>query len=275
VTATALDIADSGTADTGLEVIDLLSDSAFARRRPHPRDVAMQMEGLRRLASVFVERPDTILQQLVNTAADLCGAASAGISVEQEDEADANCHQWVATTGAYVGFLNATLPGCPSACAICLERGRPQRFRVSQRFFDRMGVIAPIVTDGILLPWHTDHTRGTIWIMAHDREEAFDGDDLRMMQVLADFAAMAIRHRDQQRALLKQASAKAAAAMADRLAHQINNPLQSITNILYLAGKGESGSEAKTLAEELSDHLQRLSGLVARLLALPETSRHW
>jgi hypothetical protein len=111
--------------DTGLEVIDLRYDAAFAARRLHIRDVAMQMEGMQRLARAFVESPDTILQELVNAAVDLCGADSAGISIEQENGSDDNFYQWVATAGEYAGFLNATLPRYPSACGMCLERGGP------------------------------------------------------------------------------------------------------------------------------------------------------
>lgn len=268
----------SGTAlnfaDTGLEVLDLQHDSAFAIRCLHTRDVAMQMEGMRRLTHAFVESPDTLLQELVNAAVDLCDADSAGISMEQEDKSDKNFYKWVATAGKYAHFLNATLPRYPSACGVCLERGKPQLFRVSQLFFDLMGIEAPTVTDGILLPWQVEETRGTIWIMAHGRAEAFDGDDLHMMQVLADFAAMAVRHQRQQRILMEQSSAAAVATMANDLAHQINNPLQSLTNIVYLAAGNKGGGDAKSLAQELSDHIQRLSVLVKKLLALPANATH-
>jgi signal transduction histidine kinase len=260
------------TEDTGLQVIDLENEPAFAARRLHVRDVAMQMEGLQRVAHAFVEKPETILQELVNAAVDLCGADSAGISIEQEERTETNFYKWVATAGNYANFLNAMLPRYPSACGICLERGRPQLFRVSQRFFDLMGVEAPTVTDGLLLPWQAEETRGTIWIMAHERAEAFDGGDCRMMRVLADFAAMAVRHERQQRALMSQASAAAAAGMANQLAHEINNPLQSLTNLVYLAAQGGKGDDAKLLAVELSDHILRLSVLVSKLLALRDVA---
>jgi signal transduction histidine kinase len=262
------------TEDTGLEVIDLQSDATFAARRLHDRDAAMQMEGMQRLAHAFVERPETILQELMNTAVDLCGADSAGISlqVDEAQRSDTNYFQWVATAGKYESFLNAMLPRYPSACGICLERGRPQLFRVSQRFFDLMGVEAPTVTDGLLLPWQVEETRGTIWILAHGRAEAFDEGDCRMMQMLADFAAMAVRHERQQRTLMSQASASAAIGMANQLAHEINNPLQSLMNLVYLAAGRESGGDAKALAVELADHIQRLSLLVSKLLALRDVA---
>jgi RNA polymerase sigma factor (sigma-70 family) len=248
--------------DTGLEVFDLDTSAEFTARNLHPRDVTMQMEGLRRLTHSFVQSPDTILQELVNAAVDLCGADSAGISLETEEKSDANYYHWVATAGQYNGFLNAVLPRYPSACGICLERGKPQIFRVRQRFFDILGIDAPLVTDGILLPWQVEETQGTIFIMAHGRTAAFDNGDGQMMRVLADIAAMAVRHQRQQYALLQKAKAAASAEMANKLAHKINNPLQSLMLIAHLAAEGQSSHSAEALGKELSGDLQRLSAVV-------------
>lgn len=255
--------------DTGLEVVDIQDDVAHAARKPHARAVAAQMEGMQRIAHAFVERPDTILHELVNAAVAICGADSAGISIERDNATEKDFYHWVATAGQYSGFMDAILPRYPSACGICLERGRPQLFRVGQRFFDLMGIEAPLVTDGILLPWEVDGTRGTIFIMAHERQEAFDLNDCQVMQVLADFAAMGVRQLKQQKLLLEQASAAAAAAMANDLAHQINNPLQSLTNVLYLAVQDYTGTDAGTMKQQALADLERLSALVQKLLALP------
>jgi hypothetical protein len=255
--------------DSGLEVIDIRGNAEYATRRVHDRDVATQMRGMQRIAHAFVEEPETVLQELVNAAVELCGADSAGISIEKDDRTDESFYHWVATAGLYSGFLNAILPRYPSACGVCLERGRPQLFRVGQRFFDIMGIQAPLVTDGILLPWQVDGTRGTIFVMAHGRSEAFGTGDCEMMELLADFAAMGIRQQRQQKLLVTQASAAASASMANQLAHRINNPLQSLTNVLYMAAEGLSGDDAKTVGRQALGDLERLSALVKKLLALP------
>jgi hypothetical protein len=257
--------------ETGLEVVDLQVDAAFLARRSQHRDAASHLEAMQRLARAFVEAPDSILQELVNAAVDLCGADSAGISIEKEDRTDLSYYKWVATAGEYSAFLNAELPRYPSACGICLASGRPQVFRVGQRFFDIMGIEAPLVTDGILLPWEVDETRGTIFVMAHGRTEAFGEEDFRTMSVLANFAAMGIRHQGQQKVLVDQACITAAAEMANDLAHQINNPLQALTNLLYLAEEGEYGEGARALGTQASRDLMRLSRLVRSLLDLPPT----
>jgi transcriptional regulator with GAF, ATPase, and Fis domain len=258
-------------ADTGLEVLDLYSDPGFTARRPRPHSPARELEGMRRVARAFVESPDTILQELVNAAVDLCLAESAGISLQNKDANGETFYRWVATAGRYKSFLNAILPSFPSACGLTIERRQPQLFRVSQRFFDLMGVEAPTVTDGILIPWEVENICGTIWIMAHERTEVFDSDDSRMMQLLADFAAMAIRQDRQQKQLIEQANATAAAAMANQLAHQINNPLQSMTSALYLASQ-QPGSNQQYL-ELASKQLEQLSSLVKKILALHVTGK--
>jgi hypothetical protein len=253
-------------ANTGLEVLDLYSDSGFRNRLPRFRNPGKQLKGMRRLARAFVENPETLLQELVNTAVDLCEAESAGISLQGTNEKGETCYRWVATAGEYQRFLNAMLPSFPSACGLTIERKKPQLFRVSKQFFDLMGVDAPVVTDGILIPWKVGETNGTIWIMSHEKTEAFDSDDSRMMELLADFAAMAIRQDQQQKKLLEQANAAAAASMANQLAHQINNPLQSMTSALYLASQQpEANGQYLELA---SQQLKQLSALVKKILAL-------
>ncbi len=256
----------SDLADSGLEVLDLYGNSDFTARHLHAHDPDRQFEGMRRLARAFVESPATILQELVNGAVDLCGAESAGISIQHTDAKGESSYEWIATAGEYKRFLNAILPSFPSACGLTIERQRPQMFRVSQRFFDLMGVDGPTVTDGILIPWREDHTRGTIWIMAHGRAEAFDSEDSRTMELLADFAAMAVRQERQQKVGTEHAKALAAAEMANDLAHQINNPLQSTTSALYLAA--EHPGNTREYLQIATDQLQKLSSLVKKILQL-------
>jgi hypothetical protein len=255
--------------NTGLEVVDLRIDEAFATRNLHDRDIGTQMAGLQRLSRAMVESPATILQELVSAAVDLCGADSAGISIEKEDGSDKEFYHWIATAGAYSGFLDAILPREPSACGLCLERGYAQHFTVTQKFFDILGVEAPLVTDGILLPWKTENTRGTIFVMAHGRTQAFDANDARLMAMLADFAALGYRQQQQQARLIAQERAAAAAQMANRLAHEINNPLQSMTNAAYLVSEGNPKNDSQALGRDLSNNIQRLSSLVSELLSLP------
>jgi len=255
----------SRLANSGVEIIDLESDPAFALRQLHARDVVQHIQGMNRLARAFAESPTNILQELATEAVDLCGADSAGVTIEQKDGTDDDFYRWVATAGQYSGFLNAKLPRYPNPCGVTLERNRPQIFRVGQRFFDTLGVQAPTVTDGLLLPWQAEETRGTVWIVAHGRDEAFDSEDCRLMQALANFAATGVRLQQQQKLQMERTATAAEAAMANKLAHQINNPLQGLMQTVFLFGRGDS--EPGVFAQQAMGEVSRLSDLVKRLLS--------
>jgi hypothetical protein len=59
---------------SGLEAVDLQNDTSSMARRLPTRDTAMR--GMQKLVGAFVEKPETILQELVNAAVDMCGAAT-------------------------------------------------------------------------------------------------------------------------------------------------------------------------------------------------------
>jgi len=254
-------------------VTDLQTNPSFAARPVRPRNLNAIPEGMRRIAHAFVEKPDSILQVLVEAAVEFCGADSSAISLERENRTEDAYYHWVAIAGQYSGMYNAIFPHYPSGCSICLERGRPQHVRATKRYFDLLGISAPPVTDGLMFPWQTEEARGTIYILAHEREEAFDMGDLQIMEVLADFAAIGVRQLKQQKKLMQQTSMLAEAAMANKLAHSINNPLQSLTNTFYLAAEGHYGESAKRVGDDALRDLTRLSLLVRELLSLSSHQR--
>jgi hypothetical protein len=252
---------------TEMQVVDLPEDAEFLSRQTRPHKMATEVSALQRLAHVFAERPDRILQELVEVSMEICGAASAGITLEEPLGESETQFRWIATAGKYEGFLGAVLPRSYSPCGTCLDRGQPQLFRVPRAYLDTIGVAAPPVTDGLLIPWQVDETRGTIWVLAHGPYQWFDREDYRVMRSLSDFAAIAVRHQRQQAELMRKAAAEAAAAMANELAHQINNPLQSLMQTAFLAAQG--GEKAEVFEEQVMSDLIKLSELVKQLLSLP------
>jgi signal transduction histidine kinase len=202
----------------------------------------------------------------------LCGAESAGVSLETFGPEGQQLFQWVAISGVYSPFLNATVPYHWMPCGVCLDRRQPQTLRVPVAHFAAMGLeeLPPPITDGILLPWHVGSSRGTIWVLAHGRTDAFDHMDYAIMQMFSDFAAMAFRNQQQQKTILQQTRGAAAAAadMANGLAHQINNPLQKFTNSILLADT--QSADAPGHIKQASADLQQLSSLVQQLLALSD-----
>jgi nitrogen-specific signal transduction histidine kinase len=87
--------------------------------------------------------------------------------------------------------------------------------------------------------------------------------------MLADFTAVGFKQQKQQAHALAQERISAAAKMAHQLAHEINNPLQSMTNAAFLVAAGGKEEDTKSLGRDLSDDIQRLSSLVKKLLAIP------
>jgi len=254
---------------SGMDVINLHANTEFAQRRHAAHDTAREIEAIQRLAHVFATHPHQILHELVAISMTLCGADGAGITLEEPSPDGDTQFRWIETAGSYAPFLGAVLPRHFSPCGTCLARSQPQLFRVSKLYLDTIGVDAPPVTDGLLIPWQVDLTRGTLWVIAHQADSLFDPEDYRVLQSLADFAAIAVRHQAQQQKLTQQAAATAAAAMANELAHRINNPLQSLTNTVFLAAQG--GTHADVFARQAADDIVKLSALVKELLHLPKS----
>lgn len=252
--------------ETGMEMSDLRADPAFLNRTGHAHSAARNAEALRRLAHLFSNKPEGILPELVDIAVEYCGADSAGISLEVPTEEK---FRWVAVAGTFSAFLHGTTPRFFSPCGTCLDRGVPQLYRVSKPYYDYLGIEAEPITDGILIPWIAGNIRGTLWAVSHRSSEAFDNGDLELLESLADFAGIALRHQAHEAELLRKAEASAAAAMANELAHEINNPLQSLTNTIFLAAQG--GEQAKHFAAQAVRDLADLSARVRELLNLPFT----
>lgn len=252
-----------------MELRDLLEDGEFKERKRSIRTAEERSEALHRLAHVFAERPEDVPQKLVEIAVEFCGADSAGISQEDTSASGEPVFRWVAIAGSFAQYINGVTPRFFSPCGTCLDSGRPQLYRLTQPYYNFLGVTAEPITDGILIPWMSEQVRGTIWAVSHRSYEAFDLEDYKLLRSLADFALIALRHQYQEKELLRQAKDKASAARANKLAHRINNPLQSLTNALYLAGL--DGPETQAYVRQATEELKSLSELVAKLLSLKDS----
>jgi hypothetical protein len=250
---------------TGMYLRDLLQDAEFRSRKPRTRQQS-EADAFRTLAHVFAEQPGIVLQTVVDTATAYCGADSAGISLEEPGD-DGQLHfRWVAVSGSFAGFVNGVTPRFYSPCGTTLSSGRPQLYSVTKAYYDFLGIEAQPIRDGILIPWESGTMRGTIWAVSHS-PEVFDFEDFKLLDVLADFASIVIRDRAQQKSLREQQAAGAAVSVASDLAHSINNPLQGITNALYLAEHGAKESRTAAL-HQAKEEVARVAEVVKKLLLL-------
>ncbi|HTP02381.1 MAG TPA: response regulator [Anaerolineales bacterium] len=157
-------------------------------------------------------------------------------------------------------MLNASGPGEASAQARLQKAGLG-------------GVIfVPIVRQGF---------RGVFYAGRNPEEHPFVEADLDMFQILARQAAASIENahlydeqrayvrkiEESQNALLQAEKMAAAGRLSASIAHEVNNPLQSVQNCLHLAGREDLDPEKrKEYFEMASSELERLSTTVQRML---------
>jgi hypothetical protein len=140
---------------------------------------------------------------------------------------------------------------------------------VTKPYYDFLGVVAEPIRDGILIPWITEDDRGTIWAVAHSSPDSFDFDDYELLNSLADLAAIAIRQQASAKKKRLLDRIEVSAERADQMAHLINNPLQGLTNTLYLAR--ENGAESQQYLDSAYEQLTALSETVRRQLSVKYT----
>ena len=252
--------------ETGMEFRDLLSDSSFLDRPEKKRDFQQPFDALRRVTEVFATHPENVLQEVVNIAMTCCGADSAGISLAEPDEAGKPTFRWVAVAGSFSQYVQGRTPRFFSPCGTCLDAGRPHLYRLFQPYYDFLGITANPITDGILIPWEAGQIRGTIWAVSHSSDQAFERHDYELLKSLSDYVAIVLRQQEMENKSREMARAEASMERAHQMAHQINNPLQSLTNTLFLAG--QDGLDAQKYIQSAAAELAALSESVRKLLAL-------
>lgn len=184
-----------------MELHDLLLDREFLDRIDGSNRAEKRFEALQTLAHVFTESPQVVLQKLVDIAVEFCGADSAGISLEEPDDQGNLRFRWVAISGTFAQYLNGTTPRFFSPCGTCLSTGRPQHYRVTKPYYDFLGVVAEPITDGMLIPWTSDQSKGTIWAVSHGSRETFNSEDYKLLNTLADFAGISVRLAEREQLL--------------------------------------------------------------------------
>jgi DNA-binding CsgD family transcriptional regulator len=181
--------------ESGMDLRDLLADPEFPLRKKRTRKGSCTADAYRTVARVFADKPDVILQHLVDAATTFCPADSAGISLEVGHDKEERKFRWIAISGSFASFVGGTTPRFFSPCGTTLDRGRAQLYRVSKPYYDHLGIKADPITDGILIPWQAGEVRGTVWAVSHRDREAFDIEDFKLIEGLADFAAIAVENR--------------------------------------------------------------------------------
>ena len=261
-------------------LLDILITSELSRRESRPPDHAAENRALVALASEMTNRPENLLNRLVELALDLCRAGSAGISLLQEGEEEV--FVWVAMAGVYAPHVGGTTPRGFSPCGATLDRGTTQLFFYPERYFEYFQAVKPPIVEGLVIPFYAKgRPLGTIWVVSHDENRHFDAEDARVMTSLGEFTGAALQIQlsldslTAAHAVLEQTTAELREARevlqeADRrkdeflatLAHELRNPLAPIRNGLHLLHNQQSPAavqeRARAIVERQVLHLVRL-----------------
>ncbi|MEO7004012.1 MAG: CHASE3 domain-containing protein [Acidobacteriaceae bacterium] len=98
------------------------------------------------------------------------------------------------------------------------------------------------------------------------------GADGRILGIVLVFRDCTER-RSSQAALMRAEKLAAAGKLAASIAHEVNNPLEGLTNILYLAGQGEDAAEIQGWLSQAQSEVERLSHITRRTLGFYRENR--
>jgi signal transduction histidine kinase len=130
-------------------------------------------------------------------------------------------------------------------------------------------------TDVILAPLAVGRKLiGTLLFSVDGIERSYQLSDLALAQDLADRAALALQNanlytaqRAAQAALIQSEKLAAAGRLSAAIAHEINNPLEAITNLIYLIDTSEDATPAiKSYSQEALSELSRLTHIARQSL---------
>ena len=171
----------------------LITDELYRRPERSP-DYVAEHEAFTSLTREMFVSPESLMQRLCEVALELCGAGTAGISLLESD-GEERFFRWVALAGAYAGQVGDTTPRDFSPCGTCLDLGSAQLYYRPERHFTYFDGAEPPIVEGLVVPFGSPESEiGTIWMVSHDESaRKFDLEDLRIMQSLGDFSAVALR----------------------------------------------------------------------------------
>jgi len=179
--------------------------------------------------------------------------------------------------------------GSGSAIAAVIETGEPQFFpevsdeMVRERVHEpeRLRLIQELNMKSVLVvPMASrDRVLGALVLVTAESGRALSADDLELAEALAARAAAAIdnshlfRQVEQQlqerarteAALVKTERLATAGRLAATIAHEINNPLEAVTNLVYLARSAPEG-EVRRYLQMIEDELSRIAHITKMTL---------
>ena len=178
-------------ADSIAPLEKILCTEELHRRPSRPPNFSLENRAISRVAQAHADSPQTILQTLVDTILDVCGAGSAGISLLKTDHLGANFH-WPAVSGEWKCFIGGYNPRNFSPCGDVLDFNRTLLMHDIESRYPYFAPVVPRVEEALLSPFYVcGEAMGTIWVVHHDPAHPFDAEDQRLLESLSKLASSA------------------------------------------------------------------------------------
>ena len=262
--------------DSHQDVADLesvITTRELTRRPTRGPDHASENRALVGLAEAMTASPDAILQRLAETALNLCGAHSAGLSLLDED---GKRFRWRAIAGQWASHLGGGTPRDFGPCGTVLDRGAALLFSHPERHFPYLASVEPSIDEGLLIPFEVGgQAVGTIWVIGHNHSCRFDAEDLRVMTDLSLFAAGAYQTQLAMNAVVKanQELQKTALALteANRLTETLIEEKLHLEDELQAGGAFDEIIGNSSLWRRVLNQVETVASTDATVLILGET----
>ena len=164
--------------------------SELSSRACRHRDYESEHRSMAALAQEMAVNPRNMLQKLAETALELCSAETAGVSLLETEEGQ-ELFRWESLAGMCAKFRNNTMPRAASPCGLCIDENATQLMYLPDRLFPAL-LAEPRFVEALLIPFHVqEKPLGALWVVSHTEGRTFDGENERILRMLAQFASAA------------------------------------------------------------------------------------
>jgi GAF domain-containing protein len=168
-----------------------IATAELDRRPSRQADRDAESRALLSLTHELARSPDCFFARLVESALELSGADSTGISLLNQEEGR---FVWPAVAGILDCYIGGGTPSDFGPCGTVLDRQATVLFLHPERHFTYLAPIQPPLEEVLLIPFYMNGLAvGTLWAVIHEPGRKFDAEDRRLLESLSTFAASAYR----------------------------------------------------------------------------------
>lgn len=227
----------------------------LAKRRPQRTDCQSQKRAILDLARELAEASNKVLPRFVESAMEITGAVSAGLSLF-DAEREPDVFRWMHLHGSLARFEGATTPRNHSPCGVTLDAKAPVLVAHPERLYDWIAAENLVLPEVLLVPLAVGggEPLGTLWVVA-ESERHFDRGDAQALADLAEFVGTALllhRREEQSRRALEEQE-----TVAMEMSHRLKN-LFAITDGM-IRGSARNAESPAAMADALSGRLHALA----------------